>query len=59
MKNMAVFNLYSKRQKILRGEIPDVYKYDEIPYGLRVQIVQIITDAIGKRTNMAHQDRAS
>ncbi len=46
--NMAIFDLYSKRQKQLRGEVPDVFTYDEIPNGLRVQIVQIWTDAIGE-----------
>ena len=30
---MAIINLFSKRQKVLRNEVPDVYKYDEIPGG--------------------------
>ncbi|SFP15249.1 STM4504/CBY_0614 family protein [Variovorax sp. 770b2] len=34
-----VFDLYSKRQKRLRGESPDFYIYDEIPFQLKVQIV--------------------
>lgn len=46
---MAIIELYSKRQKKLRGEIPDVYVYDEIPQNLRVQIVHIIQDCIGTR----------
>lgn len=45
---MAVWNLYSKRQKQLRGEYPDVYVYDELPMPLRVQVVHIIRDAVGK-----------
>ena len=45
---MAIFNLYSKRLKKLKGEVPDVYKYDIIPQTLRVQIVHIIRDVIGK-----------
>jgi hypothetical protein len=44
---MAIFDLFSKRQKRLRGEVPDVYQYDTIANPLRVQIVHIITDAIG------------
>lgn len=41
---MAIFDLFSKRQKQLRGEIPDVYQYDNIPEKLRVQVVHIWND---------------
>ncbi|AFI67371.1 Uncharacterised protein [Burkholderia pseudomallei] len=44
---MGVFDLFSKRQKRARGEMPDVYVYDELPQPLRVQIVHIIQDAFG------------
>lgn len=44
---MPIFDLFSKRQKRLRGETPEVYTYDEIPNELRVRIVHIIKDAIG------------
>jgi hypothetical protein len=44
---MSLFDLFSKRQRRQRGEFPDVYKYDDLPQPLRVQIVLIITDAIG------------
>ncbi len=44
---MAVFDLFSKRQKRLRGEVPDVYQYDDIPIPLRVQIAHIMKDALG------------
>lgn len=44
---MHVFDIFSKRQKKLNGEIPDVYIYDEIPPPLRVQIVHIWKDAFG------------
>jgi hypothetical protein len=44
---MAIFNLFSKRAKALREELPDVYQYDEIPQTLRVQIVHIVRDAFG------------
>ena len=43
---MPVFDLFSKRQKRLRGEVPDVYVYDEVPQPLRVQLVQILQDGI-------------
>lgn len=44
---MAVFDIFSKRQKRLRGEVPEIYTCDSIPQRLRVQIVHIIRDAIG------------
>lgn len=44
---MAVFDIFSKRQKRLRGEVPDIYTYDNLPQPLRVQIVHIIRDAFG------------
>ena len=44
---MGVFNLFSKRQRRARGEMPDVYVYDELPQALRVQIVHIIQDTFG------------
>jgi hypothetical protein len=45
---MAIFDLFSKRQKRLRGDVPDIYTYDNIPDSLKVQIVHIIQDAIGE-----------
>lgn len=44
---MAVFDLFSKRQKALRGDMRDMYVYDVLPQPLRVQIVHILNDAIG------------
>jgi hypothetical protein len=44
---MAIFDLFSKRQKRLLGEYPDVYVYDELPNPFRVQVVHIIKGAIG------------
>ena len=35
------YELFSKRQKRLRGEVPDVYQYETIPRELRVQIFYI------------------
>jgi len=45
---MGIIDLFSKRQKRFRGEIPDIFTYDKFPQPLRVQIVHIIRDAIGK-----------
>lgn len=45
--DMAVFDLFSKRQRAMKGEVPDVYVYDNIPQPLRVQIVHIVVDALG------------
>lgn len=43
---MSIYDIFSKRQKKLRGEIPDVYIYDDTPITLRRQIVHIWDDAI-------------
>lgn len=42
-----IFDLFSKRQKKLKGDIPDVYVYDNIPNALRVQIIHIWYDILG------------
>lgn len=44
---MSVWDVFSTRQKQSRGEIPDVFKYDDLPHALRVQIVHILNDAVG------------
>ena len=44
---MTVIDIFSKRQKRLHGQEPDVYKYDEIPPNLRVQIIHIWDAALG------------
>lgn len=44
---MTIFDLFSKRQKALRGEMPDVFTYENLPDALRVQIIHIWTDTIG------------
>jgi hypothetical protein len=44
---MASLDIFSKRQKKLRGEVPDVYTYDKIPQPLRIQVVHIWQDAFG------------
>ena len=45
---MGVIDLFSKRQKRARGEVPDVFSYDPIPRGLRVQVIHIWADAFGR-----------
>jgi hypothetical protein len=52
---MAIFDIFSKRQKALRGEVPDVYVYDKIPQPLKVQIVHIWRDALGDESNYNDQ----
>jgi len=45
---MPVYDIYSKRKKRQENAgHPDVYKYDEIPEGLRIQIIHIWKNAIG------------
>lgn len=44
---MAIFDLFSKRQRKLRGDVPDVYVYDDLPQPLRTQIVHMWLDALG------------
>ncbi|MFZ1936118.1 MAG: hypothetical protein WCB27_13695 [Thermoguttaceae bacterium] len=52
---MSTFDLFSKRQKQLRGEMPDVYTYDTIPQPLKVQIIHICHDAIGSAEEYHNQ----
>ena len=44
---MPIFDIFSKRQKRLRGDFPDVYTYEDLPRPLKVQIVHIWTDTLG------------
>lgn len=52
---MAIFDLFSKRQKAIRGDAPDVYTYDDLPDALRVQIVHIWSDTLGGDENYYDQ----
>ncbi|EJC62459.1 hypothetical protein QWA_10339 [Alcaligenes faecalis subsp. faecalis NCIB 8687] len=45
---MAIFDLFSKRQKKLRGDVPDVYVYDALPETLKTQIIHIWLDTLGR-----------
>ena len=53
---MAVFETYSKRQKKLLGDVPDVYTYDKFPNPLRVQLVQITEEGVGPWKNSRGSD---
>ena len=44
---MPIYDLFSKRQKTLRGEVPDFYVYNDLPEPLRVQIVRIWRETLG------------
>lgn len=55
---MGIFDLFSKRQKKLRGELPDVYQYEDINNTFRVQVVHIIRDAFGK-DKYGHNDASA
>lgn len=44
---MPIINIFSKRQKQKRGEVPDVYQYESIPHELRVQVIQILEKSFG------------
>jgi hypothetical protein len=44
---MAIYDLFSKRQRRARGEAADILAYDELPSNLRVQIIHIWRSAIG------------
>ena len=45
---MVNFDIYSKRQKHLSGEHPDVYEYDNLPKSFRVQVEYILKDVFGE-----------
>jgi len=45
---MGIFDLFSKRQRRARGDVPDVYRYDDLPRPLRVQIIHVVNDALGE-----------
>src|ERR1700722_2639699 len=44
---MAVHDLYSKKQKRLKGESPKIIEHNRLPETLRRQILEIISDTIG------------
>ena len=56
---MPIFDIFSKRQKKLQGEMPDVYIYDDLPYPLRVQIVQVWEAIIGNQMQYLYDARGA
>lgn len=51
-----MINLFSKRQKKLRGEVPEVYTYDDLNYNLRTQIIYAFNDAFDKNNGKKVRD---
>lgn len=53
---MAILDIFSKRQARLRGEVPDMYRYDEVPQKLRVQLLHVVKDMLqgGQDRNRCH-----
>ena len=47
---VPIYDIFSKRQKYNRGEVHDVFVYDQLPNPLRVQIVHILKDTLGNVT---------
>jgi hypothetical protein len=41
---MPIHDLYSKRQKKIRGEVPEVFQYENFPESFRVQVMYILRD---------------
>ncbi|MBT1708382.1 hypothetical protein KK062_09110 [Fulvivirgaceae bacterium PWU5] len=54
---MAILDLFSEKQKRLRGEVNDVYQYKIVPQELRVQIVHILNDSIGSAKSFYRSDK--
>jgi hypothetical protein len=48
---LSIIEIFSKRQKKLRGEIPDVYIYNELPNALKAQIIFLLRDGFEKIRN--------
>ena len=43
---MGIVDIFSKRQRRLRREIPDVYQYADLPITFRRQVVFILRDVL-------------
>ncbi len=55
---MAIFDLFSKRQKALRGDVPDVFTYDDLPNALRVQIIHLWRETLGNETDYYNRNKS-
>lgn len=56
---MAIRKIFSKRQRIARGEFPDVYVYDSLPDPLRVQVVFLWQETLGVGKNSSANSGAA
>jgi hypothetical protein len=54
---MGFYELFSKQQKKLRGEVPDVYQYNDFPNPFRVQVIHIMTDVLGDDARFHDESR--
>ena len=54
INKVPIFELFSKRQKKFRGDVTDVYKYNEIPQKLKTQVIHIVKDTIGIEGNYSN-----
>ena len=50
---MPIYDIYSKRLRKMKGDVPEVYVYDDLPKPLREQIVQIWTECLGKPATLS------
>ena len=44
---MGIVDIFSKRQRRLRGDVPDVYQYVDLPVPFRRQVIHILRDVLG------------
>jgi hypothetical protein len=51
MRYMGIADIFSKREMRASGSKSDVFDYDNIPRELRVQVVCIIRDVVGRNTS--------
>src|SRR5207248_864292 len=42
---MALFDLFSRKRREAEGDNPDVFRYDDIPHPLRIQLLYAFDDA--------------
>ena len=52
---MGILDIFSRRMKYERGEMPDVYTYDKFPRECKVQIVQVWTATLGRGVFLDHR----
>jgi hypothetical protein len=52
---MPILNIFSRRVKQKRGDVPDVYQYTDLPNEFRVQVVHILRDALGESNSSLSQ----